>query len=80
MHFSVWMERMSGHKTKPLSPLFKAQCFKPEGDEPQTAQVTFRLDQRLKDAIVEHVDNPSEWMRMVLAQAAKEQGWLRDLD
>lgn len=66
---------MSGHKTKPLSPAFREQSFKPMGEE-ALVYVGFRMSPELRDIVKANTDNASEFYREAVEKYARENGWI----
>ena len=55
---------------------FKAQQFKPRGAKANDTQMVVRLKSDLKQAIKQNAPDMSEWVRLALENAAREEGWL----
>lgn len=49
---------------------------KPQSGRTKGDVLRCRCDRELAEAIRRNVDNPSEWMRIALENAARDEGWL----
>jgi hypothetical protein len=55
---------------------FLAAQVQPAEGKPLTKVLRFRCNESLWEAVTQNTDDPSGWLREVVVEAAKKEGWL----